>query len=318
MSRNDAKASSELTRVQFIARQVRKHVHWARTEGVRRLIEEDRLDPRERIGTAWSKARWRRANQRPRGSAVPVYVVGLQRSGTNMLLRGLDAAPEIEVRGENDKTVFFRYRLRGPDVLRRTGLQSRHAIVLVKPICDSQRVADLLDLPGLAPGRAIWVYRDVDDRARSEVSKFGDANLRALRQIAAGTGESIWQGERLGPEAVALAKSFDYETMSLDTAAALFWVIRNGLYFELGLVDRPDIMLSSYDELVADPEDCMRRLCDFIGFPCRPALWEHVEVRSSHARRTLDIDPRVRELADAMTQRLEDARHAQLSLNRHD
>jgi hypothetical protein len=317
-SRNpkDLKASSELTRVEFIGRQIRKHAHWARTEGVRRLIEEDRLDPRERIGTAWSKARWRRANRRGQGTAVPVYVVGLQRSGTNMLLRGLDAAPEIEVRGENDKKVFFRYRLRGPEVLRSTVLRSRHAIVLVKPICDSQRVGDLLDLPGLAPGRAIWVYRDVDDRARSEVSKFGDANLRALRQIAAGEGESIWQGERLGPAAVELVRSFDYDPasptcMSLDTAAALFWVVRNGLFFELGLVDRPDVMLSSYDELVADPEACMRRLCDFIDFPCRPALWNHVEVRSSHARRPLDIDPRVRELAEAMGQRLDAARLAQ-------
>ncbi len=91
--------------------------------------------------------------------------------------------------------------------------------------------------------------------------------------------------------------------MSLDTAAALFWVIRNGLYFELGLVDRPDVMLFSYDELVADPKAHMERLCGFIDFPCRPALWNHVEVRSSHARRPLDIDPRVRELAEAMGRR---------------
>jgi hypothetical protein len=55
----------------------------------------------------------------------------------------------------------------------------------------------------------------------------------------------------------------------------------------------------------------MRRLCDFIDFPCRPALWNHVEVRSSHARRPLDIDPRVRELAEAMGRRLDAARLAQ-------
>jgi hypothetical protein len=314
--RKEPRPNAELGRVAYFLRRVRKHAHWARTEGVRRLIEEDQLDPRARIGTALAKARWRRANKRPAGSAVPVYVVGLQRSGTNMLLRGLDAAPEIEVRGENDKTVFFRYRLRSPEVLRSTIARSRHAIVLVKPICDSQRVPELLALSGVAPGRAIWAYRDVDDRARSEVSKFGDANLRALRQIAAGQGESIWQGELLGPEAVALVASFDYDPesptcMSPDTAAALFWVVRNGLYFGLGLDARPDVMLSSYDALVADPEASMRELCDFIGFPCRPALWDHVEARTSHARRPLDIDPRVRELSDAMAARLEAARRAQ-------
>ena len=71
--------------------------------GRRRLIEEDRLDPRERAGTALAKRRWRRANPAPPGRAVPVYLVGLQRSGTNMLTRGLDAAPEVEVRNENDR-----------------------------------------------------------------------------------------------------------------------------------------------------------------------------------------------------------------------
>ena len=77
----------------YYTRKVRRHIHWARTEGVARLVEEDRLDPRERLQTAWRKARWRRRHGLPPGSAVPVYVVGLQRSGTNMLMRGVDLAP---------------------------------------------------------------------------------------------------------------------------------------------------------------------------------------------------------------------------------
>jgi hypothetical protein len=296
--------------VAYTLHRVRRHLRWLRTEGIRRLVEEDQLDPRERIGTALAKARWRRTHGVAPGSAVPVYVVGLQRSGTNMLLRGLDAAPEIEVRGENDRTVFHRFRLRPDDVLRSTVHSSRHAIVLVKPLCDSQRVDELLDLPGLAPGRAVWAYRDADDRARSEVAKFGDSNLQALRRIAGGTDAGMWQGERLDPSARELVASFDYDAMSPDTAAVLFWVVRNGLYFSLGLHDRSDVMLSSYDALVADPEASMQAVCDFIGFPNRPDLWSHIEARSSHDRRPLDIDPRVRQLADEMTERLEAARLA--------
>jgi hypothetical protein len=304
-------APDQRGKVGYFVHRVRKHVQWARTEGIGRLIEEDRLDPRERIGTAVAKARWRREHDVAIGSALPVYVVGLQRSGTNMLLRGLDSAPEVEVRGENDKTLFHRFRLRSDDILRATLRRSRHAIVLVKPLCDSQRVDQLLDLPGVRHGRAIWAYRDVDDRARSELSKFGSSNLDALRRIAGGESPDPWQGERLGDEARALIRSFDYDTMTPDTAAALFWYVRNGLYFDLGLDERDDVLLSSYDALVADPETSMRELCAFIDFPCRPQLWQHVAPRSTHGRRPLDIDPRVRDLCDQLTARLEAARLAQ-------
>jgi len=243
------------------------------------------------------------------GSAVPVYVVGLQRSGTNMLMRGLNTAPEFEVRNENDHQLFHRFRMRSDDVLRETVARSRHAFVLVKPLCDSHRIDELLDLPGLAPGRAVWVFRDVDDRARSEVSKFGDSNLLALRRIVDGTGGTDWQAQRLSESLRELISRFDYQQMTPEGAAALFWYVRNSLYFDLGLDRREDVMLASYDELVADPEGSMRRLCEFISFPYRAELSEHVERRTTHQRRPLAIDPDVRSLCDSMAARLEQALH---------
>ncbi len=294
--------------VAYTARRVARHVRWARQEGIRRLVEEDRLDPRERIGTAVAKWRWRKAFAVPAGQALPVYVVGLQRSGTNMLLHGLQLAPEVEVRNENDRSVFARFRLRSDQVLAHTLCASRHEVVLVKPLCDSHRVDELLALDGPRRGRAIWAYRDVDDRARSEVSKFGDSNLQALRRIAAGRAGDDWQAQRLSDEARQLIGSFDYSRMSVDTAAALFWYVRNGLFFELGLDRRPDVLLSSYEALVADPQGCMDDVCQHIGLSNRPQFWQHVERRSSHRSRPLDIDPRVRRLCEEMAARLDDAR----------
>ena len=180
-------SSDEASALRYTARRVARHVRWARSEGLRRLIAEDRLNPADRLRTAAAKRRWRRRHGVTAGEARPVYLVGLQRSGTNMLVRGLDEAPEVEARNENDQTVFRRFRLRGDDVLLGTVGRSRHRVVLVKPICDSHRVDELLALPTAVPGRALWMWRDVDDRARSEVAKFGDANRRALRAIADGT-----------------------------------------------------------------------------------------------------------------------------------
>jgi hypothetical protein len=303
-------APGEVSPLAYTAKRIARHVQWARTEGLGRLVEEDRLDPRERAATALGKWRWRHAFGGAAGQALPVFVVGLQRSGTNMLLRGLQAAPEVEVRNENDRAVFSRFRLRSDEVLVEALCASRHQVVLVKPLCDSHRVGELLGLAGSRPGKAVWAYRDVDDRARSEVSKFGDSNLKALQRIATGTADADWQAGGLSAEAVELVRSFDCARMSADTAAALFWCLRNGLYFDLGLDSRPDVMLSSYESLVADPEDSMEALCDFIGLRSRPEFFAHVERRSSHHRRPLDIDPRVRKLCDHMTERLERAREA--------
>jgi len=100
--------------------------------------------------------------------------------------------------------------MRSDDVLRETVARSRHAFVLVKPLCDSHRIDELLDLPGLAPGRAVWVFRDVDDRARSEVSKFGDSNLLALRRIADGTSGTDWQAQRLSEPLREVISGFDW------------------------------------------------------------------------------------------------------------
>ena len=60
-------------------------------------------------------------------------------------------------------------------------------------------------------------------------------------------------------------RSFDTAAMTPETAAVLFWVVRNQLYFDLGLDRRDDVLLVSYDDFVAEPEVQMRRLCAFIG-----------------------------------------------------
>ncbi len=299
-----SRVSTTSERVRYTAGRVARHVHWARTEGVRRLVEEDQLNPVTRARTAWAKHQWRSAHGVRPGDAVPVYVVGLQRSGTNMLLRGLDEAPEVEVRGENDRTVFERFRLRGDDVLQRTVARSRHRIVLVKPLCDSQRVDELLELPGTRPGRAVWQWRDAHDRARSEVSKFGTSNLEALRAIAEGRDEGMWQAQRLPQRSRDLVRSFDTASMTADTAAVLFWCVRNELFFDLGLDRRDDVLLMSYDDLVRDPEAQMRGLCRFLDFPYRASLHAHIDARQSHGRRPLQIDPAVDALADELTARL--------------
>jgi hypothetical protein len=292
-------------------RRLVRHVQWGRTEGVARLVEEDELNPIARVRLSVEKRQWRSRNRVRPGAAVPVYLVGLQRSGTNMLARGLDTAPEFEVHNENDRAAFDHFMLRPDDVIRRIVLASAHRYVLFKPLSDSHRVDQLLDgIETPSPGRAIWAYRDVDGRVRSAVSKFGRNNLFVLRDIAAGRGEHMWQAERLSEATLDVIRSFDYETMTAETAAALLWWMRNGLYFEIGLDKRDDVRLASYQDFLTDPKAAMSSVCGFLDLEYRHALVAHIESRASGSR-PQEIDARVRVLCDQLQVRLDDALRAQ-------
>ncbi len=289
-------------------RRIRRHLRWIRTEGLARVVEEDELNPLARVRVAGTKRRWRRSHPLPPGSATPVYLVGLQRSGTNMLARGLDTAPEFEVHNENDRGAFTHYLLRDDAVIRRIVMASKHQFVLFKPLCDSHRVDRLLDSLGTpSPGRAIWAYRDVDGRVRSAVSKFGRNNLFVLADIAAGRRTGMWQAERLSDDTLEQIRSFDYSTMTPESAAALFWWVRNSLYFELGLDRRDDVLLTSYQDMLASPSAAMQHICRFLGLEFRTALIEHISPRASGGGRPLDLDRRVRMLCTQLQERLNEA-----------
>lgn len=298
------KDAHDLTRLGYVARRVRQHAYWARTQGIQRLVEEDELNPATRLRAASARRSWRRSHPRAPGQAMPVYVVGLQRSGTNMLVRGLQSMPQFEVHNENDRRLFHRFQLRSDAQLRKVILASRQQYVLVKPLCETYRVDELLALPGPVPGRAIWAYRDVDDRARSDVAKFGTANLDAMRAVADGTAGNRWQARRLDENMRELIMSFDFGTMTPHSGAALFWYVRNNFFFSLGLDDRSDVMISRYETLAATPDAVMHRMADFLGLDYDPRLGAHIESRTPR-RRPLPIDPRLRQLCDELTQRLD-------------
>jgi hypothetical protein len=286
-------------------RRVRRHARWVWTQGLGRLIEEDQLNPFESVPVAIRKAAWRLRNDAS-PHALAVFLIGLQRSGTNMVVRGMERSPEFEVHNENDRRAFQRFRLRPDAVIRDIVVRSRHPFVLFKPLCDSHRIAQLLDGLGTpTPGKAIWVYRSVDGRVRSSVAKFGDANLRALRRIAEGRGGDLWQAQGLSAEALTLIRSFDYDTLSPASASALFWYARNAIVFDHGLHDRDDVLFVSYERLVRDPEGEMRRLCNFLGFAFDQRWISHIEPRDAPGAPPLEIDPAIRRRCDVLSARLE-------------
>ena len=224
-----------------------------------------------------------------------------------MLARGLERAPEFEVRNENDHAAFERFRIRPLPVIRSIVERSKHAYVLFKPLCDSHRTPELLDeLHTPAHGLAIWTYRGFEGRVRSSIAKFGDSNLRALQRIEAGEGAGSWQAGGLNDDGFDLIRSLDPRSMSAESGSALFWFLRNSLYFDLGLDRRPDVMLISYDTMIAEPEAVMGSLCGFLGLPFRRGLIGHIESRKPRRDR-IEIDPVIRERCAALQAALDES-----------
>jgi hypothetical protein len=211
-----------------------------------------------------------------------------------MLARGFDRSPEFEVRNENDRAAFERFRIRPLPVIRSIVERSKHAYVLFKPLCDSHRACELLDgLQSPSPGLGIWAYRGFEGRVRSSTAKFGDSNLRALRRIATGEWKDAWEAGGLNDDRIHLLQSFDLDEMTAASGAALFWFLRNSLFFDLELDRRTDVTLISYDALVTEPEATMRTLCVFLNLPFEDGLIRHIQMREA-PREPIDIDPDIR------------------------
>lgn len=318
MSPEEGEPEGEQPVARFVLVRIARHVRWLRTQGIGRLVEEDQLNPFERVPLTLRKWRWRRAHTVV-PMAVPVFLVGVQRSGTNMLVRGLERSPEFEVRNENDRAAFHRFRLRPSPVIRALVERSGHPYVLFKPLADSHRIVQLLDALGTpSPPRAIWAYRSVDGRVRSAVAKFGANNSIALRAIAEGSSGHRLRAdapsqetidhlrEGLSAKSLALVRSFDYDELTPESGSALLWYVRNALYFELGAHERDDVMLSSYDALVEHPQETMRALCAFLRFPFHPDLVAHMQRRSGPSAR-LKLHPEIRRRCDGLQTRLDEA-----------
>ena len=218
------------------------------------MLEEKEIDPVRTVPVAVRKWRYRRTSPVPPGAARPVFVVGVQRSGTNMLLRGLGNAPEVEVHNENDRRAFERYKLRGPHTVAGLVDRSRHSHVLFKPLCDSHRTDELLALrdPDAGHGRSGPTATSTAGSAPRSPSS-ATATGRCCGEFAAGVNTSRWHVQRISPESAAFVRSFDYDTMTAESGAALMWLIRNRLFFDLGLDRRADVHLVSYNSFLADP-----------------------------------------------------------------
>jgi hypothetical protein len=261
-------------------------------------------------GTKWLKLY---RTPHPDTEKRPVFVLGCNRSGTNMVCRGIGKHssgwdyPEAEF-----SLAFNGYYLRADWVIERLIRYTPAPIVSFGSILDSQFAEDLLSRYEHA--RAIWIYRRYQDVANSCARmKWGPHLKEMVGWVAQGQLEKLGaRGKRISGDTIRLFSELYRDDLPVKDGACLYWYLRNQLYFNLNLDQDPRVLLVQYEDAVLNKEKAFRRIFDFLDFPYDPATLEGIFASSVGKHDWSGADPAIEAVCGALTTRL-DARYAETS-----
>ncbi len=232
-----------------------------------------------------------------------LWVVGCQRSGTTMLLDVLDESPDSWVYHEHNRSAFRNWKLRPLPVRERLVQRARARWLVFKPLYDSQNVDRLFEEhPG---SKAIWVLRRYRDVVESSLRKWGARLQLAIRRLATEENCDHWMADRMSRSRRKLLRDLYHDEMSVQTAAALRWYLRNEIYFDLDLPNRRDrALLVRYEDLVESPPREFASVFAFLDLDFHESYVAGVAATAGRSRALAEIDPAVEELCEGLAARL--------------
>ena len=231
-----------------------------------------------------------------------VFVAGAQRSGTNMLMRILERSFQTQVFHEIDPRAFDNFQMRERPVIHRLADQSRAPLMVIKALCEAEQLPELLT--EFAPARAVWIVRRVDDVVNSSLRIFNTVAFR-VREIAEDPATGGWRGRGMSSATQRLLRQHCHEGLDDASAVALFWYMRNVLFFERQLEQREDVLLLHYEDLVTHPAEISRQLFAFLGLHYAPHCSRWVVPSSIHRHRPPPIEPAVHALCEDLYRRFQ-------------
>jgi len=245
---------------------------------------------------------------------TPVFVVGVQRSGTTMLIDILDRSPLCKSFQEVDERVMRDVRLREAAVVKEVIRKDYHPLLVFKPINDSQHADSFIRT--YEGARLIWVYRDYNDVVNSALVKWAEWQKRIVLWVRDHSDDEAnpteepykWFAiyrERITPETVEILRRCADDSLTDAEGAALLWYMRNILYFDQQLEGRPEVMLVKYEDLVREPAVYIKRVFDFVGCRFRPEYIADVRASSIARRSRPELRRPIRDLCDGLQERLD-------------
>lgn len=242
------------------------------------------------------------------GATTIVPILGIQRAGTSMMYWIFERDLNVKVYRESSELSSLDHvehiRLNPlPAVLAEIN-RHRVPMVVLKPLVESQRANELL--MAFPASKVLWAYRHYQDVAASNLKAFGQDNGQRDLQPLLAADPKNWRSENSSEATRETIRRYYSVDMNPFDAAALFWWARMQLYFEQGLDQNPNVLLSRYEDLVTNPSQTMRHTYAFLG---RPYPGDHivkdVNAQSVGKGRVTKLSPAVDELCGNMLERLD-------------
>ncbi|MEO0422643.1 MAG: sulfotransferase family protein [Pseudomonadota bacterium] len=235
------------------------------------------------------------------GDKRVLFVAGVQRSGTNMLMDVLERSHATAVYNESDPRAYQDYELieaRVPGIIE----AARAPAVAFKVLCELHDLRRMLDTyPG---ARAIWIYRRFDDVVNSHVVKW-TGMPESVRLIVQEDREAAgWRGRGMSDESHRELTSLYHPELDNPSACALFWMWRNQLFFDQALNGDPRVKLINYETFVRNPAGHFPAVFEFFGLQHRTEHSQFVSPRSIGKQQPPQIEAAVRERCEALFERL--------------
>lgn len=250
---------------------------------------EELMSRARRKAILLAKPVWQRVVPRPTARTC-VFVAGMQRSDTNMVMDVLERSLSTDVYHENDPRAFERFEMRDRAVIRRLADASHAPFFVIKALCELDLLPDLMQ--AFAPAKTLWILRDVEDVVNSATRSFRNFPAQVGR-IAKDRNAAQWRGRGMSDETHELVRTLYHPDMNEPTAAALTWYFRNVLFFENGFDRDPRVKLVRYERLVTEPEAQFGEMFGFLGIPYSARISNIVSARSIRKNPPPPIEPEV-------------------------
>lgn len=231
---------------------------------------------------------------------LSVFVGGMQRSGTNMIMDRLERSFATDVYHERDARAFDDYLMRPLPIIQDLFKASQAEFFVIKALCELDQLTSLMNT--FAPAKTIWIVRDYRDAVRSALVSFSNFKEH-VRGIAANRFVDDWRAHGMSEATHAIVCRHWHPDMSEPTASALIWYFRNVLFFDQGFDRDPRVHLLAYETLVNNPEAECKAMFDFLGLRYTPWITRGVFSSSVRHQPPQDLDPAVGALCEDLLAR---------------
>lgn len=191
-----------------------------------------------------------------------VFVSGVHRSGTNMIMKFLNKSLLCEVFMESDKRAFDNYMMRDKETISALIRDSGCRVVIVKALHEAHLLGELLN--DFGPAKAIWMYRDYNDVVNSITTRWPQ-NRNSYDKIVEALDNSDWRCGGIAEATLArIRQNYDPDDNNA-TANAWFWYWRNMIFFDLNFHENRNVILVKYDDFVKNSDRIGNLICNFLG-----------------------------------------------------